>query len=141
MRRPPALALCLLTAALGCGQKKITECNALVQVINAGVVSLEKAPKNDADRTGVSDLRTMADAMDKVAADAAGVALTLPELKKLRDEYQKMAKDIGKAERELAAAAQDHDLSHRAAAESALQAVVKQEDPIVDAINKYCQAP
>ena len=81
----------------------------MVQVINAGVVSLEKAPKNDADPTGVAGLRAMADALDKVAADAGGVQLTLPELKKMRDEYQRIAKDIAKAERELAAAAQDRD--------------------------------
>ena len=54
----------------------------------------EKAPKNDADPSGVSDLRAMAESMDRVAADAAGVELTLPDLKKMRDDYQKMAKDI-----------------------------------------------
>ncbi len=144
MRAPESIGIFAalgLFAALstGCGQKKITECNALVQVINTGVVSLEKAPKNEADPT--SDLKAMADAMDKVASDALGVQLTLPELKKYRDEYQKMAKDIAKAERELAAAAQDKDASRRTAAESTLDAAVKQEDPLVDQINKYCQAP
>jgi hypothetical protein len=135
-----SLLLCLLVTA-GCGQKKIAECNAVVQVINAGVVSLEKAPKNEADSSGISDLRAMADAMDKIAAEAQAVELTLPELKKLRDDYQKMAKEIAKAERDLAAAAQDRDSGRRAAAESMLDAAVKQEDPLVDQINKYCQAP
>ncbi len=141
MRHPKILVLCLLaTAAAGCGQKKIAECNSLVQVINAGVVALEKAPKNEADPTGVTDLRAMADAMDKVAVEAASVQLTLPELKKLRDEYQKMVKDIAKAERELASAAQDKDSARRSAADGSLDAAVKQEDPLVDQINKYCQA-
>ena len=129
----------LLTA--GCGQKKITECNAVVQVINAGVVSLEKAPKNEGDPTGVSDLKAMADAMDKVASDALNVQLTLPELKKYRDEYQKMAKEIARAERDLARAAEERDTAKRGAAESTLDAAVKAEDPLVDQINKYCQAP
>lgn len=127
--------------ACGCGQKKLTECNALVQVINAGVVSLERAPRNEADPSGISDLRAMADAMDKVGADAAGVQLTTPELKKLRDEYHKMAKDIARAERELATAAQERDAARRSSAEGALDATVKQEDPLVDQINKYCQGP
>ena len=43
----------------GCTQKKITECNALVQVINSGVVALEKTPRNEADPTGVADLKAM----------------------------------------------------------------------------------
>jgi len=137
-----ASALVLLTAAVaGCGQKKITECNALVQVINAGVVSLEKAPKNESDPSGIADLRGMAAAMDKVAADVGGVQLTLPELKKLRDDYQKMARDIAKAERELADAAAERNATRRSAAEGALDAVVKGEDPLVEEINKYCRAP
>jgi lipopolysaccharide export system protein LptC len=142
MRRTPILLLALLaTPALGCGQKKITECNAVVQVINAGVVSLEKAPKNEADPSGVSDLKAMADAMDKVAADAAAVQLTLPKLTRLRDDYHKMAKDIAKAERDLASAAQDRDAARRKDAEATLDAAVKQEDPLVDQINQFCQAP
>jgi hypothetical protein len=135
-----ALGLICLAAA-GCGQKKITECNALVSVINTGVVNLEKAPKTEADPSGVTDLRAMADAMDKVAADAGAVQLTIPEVKRLRDEYQKMAKDIAKAERELAAAAQERDAARRTAAEGALDTAVKQEDPLVDQINKICQNP
>ena len=142
MRLPKILVLCLLAAAAaGCGQKKIAECNAMVQVINSGVVALEKAPKTESDPTGVTDLLAMADAMDKVALEATSVQLTLPELKKLRDEYQKMVKDIAKAERELASAAKDKDAARRTAADGALDAAVKQEDPLVDQINKYCQAP
>jgi hypothetical protein len=142
VRLSRAVPLILAPLALaGCGQKKIAECNAVVQIINAGVVSLEKAPKNEADPTGVSDIRAMADAMDKIAADAQNIQLTLPELKKLRDDYQKMAKDIAKAERELASAAQERDAARRATAESTLDLAVKQEDPLVDQINKYCQSP
>jgi hypothetical protein len=126
--------------AFGCGQKKIAECNALVQVINASVTGLEKAPKTDVDPSGVSDLKAMADAMDKIAASASSVQLTLRDVKKLRDDYQKMAKDIAKAERELAQAAEDRDPGRRSTAETALDAAVKQEDPLVEQINKYCQA-
>jgi predicted nucleic acid-binding Zn-ribbon protein len=128
-------------ALAGCGQKKIAECNALVQVINAGVIALEKAPKNESDPSGVSDLKAMAEAMDKVATDAGAVQLTMPELRKYRDDYQKMAKEIAKAERELAKAAEERNAEKRAAAESALDAVVKQEDPLVDQLNKFCQSP
>lgn len=136
-----AASMLLAVTTAGCGQKKVTECNKLVEVINGGVLSLEKAPKNESDPTGIADLRAMADAMDKVANDAGSVQLTVPELKKLRDEYHKMAKDIAKAERELAAAAEERNAARRSAAEGTLEAAVKREDPLVDQINKYCQAP
>jgi DNA repair ATPase RecN len=143
---PPRLLslVALLVAAAasgGCGQKKITECNAMVQVINSGMASIEKVPKNEADPSGVSSLRALAEALDKVAADAGAVQITLPELKKMRDEYQRIAKDIAKGERELATAAQERDKTRRDAAEAALDAVVKEENPLVEQINKYCQAP
>lgn len=165
MRHPTHIVAAILIAAAGsgCGQKKLTECNALVGVINAGMVSLEKAPKNDKDPTGIADLRAMAAGMDRIASEAAAVQLTLPELKKLRDDYQKMAKEIARAERELATAAEERSAARasageapseaalkavedrynarRSAADSAIEAAVKQEDPLVDRINKFCQAP
>jgi hypothetical protein len=130
----------LLLGSTGCGQKKSTECNALISVINAGVQALEKTPKADADPTGVSDLKAMAEAMDKVAADTEHIQLSIPEIQKLSADYQKMVKDIAKAERDLAAAAQERDPPKRSAAEAALETAVKQEDPLVDNINKFCQS-
>jgi hypothetical protein len=140
--RPILPAMVILAAALaGCGQRKINECNALISVINNGVQGLEKTPKTESDPTGVTDLKAMAETMDKVAAETGNVPVTMPEIKKLASEYQKMAKDIAKAERDLATAAAERDPPKRAAAEQALDTAVKQEDPLVDNINKFCQAP
>lgn len=136
--------LCVLACALalgGCAQKRVAECNALITVINTGVQGLEKTPKTDNDPTGVSDLKAMAERMDKVAVDTASVPVTLAEVKRFSSEYQKMAKDIAKAERDLAAAAEVRDAAKRTAAEQSLDAAVKQEDPLVDSINKFCQTP
>ena len=105
-----------------CGQKKVAECNALVSVINASVTGLEKVPKNESD--GTSELKAMADAMDKIAANANAIQLSQRDLKKFRDDYQKMAKEIAKAERDLAKAAEDRDSTRRTAAETAPDAAV-----------------
>jgi hypothetical protein len=150
MPNPPTvstLATAVACAALlgaGCGQKKVNECNALVQVINAGVQSLEKSPKADGDANSTADLKAMAEAMDKVAADAARVELTLPELKKFSTDYQAMVKEVSKAARDMAAATDSKDkdaVGKVAAATAAMEKAVKQEDPLVDGINKFCQAP
>jgi hypothetical protein len=130
-----------LALAAGCGQSKISECNALIEVINKGVQSLEKGQKAGSDPSGVSDLKSMADAMDKVAADAAGVKLTIPELQKYSTDYQTMAKEVAKAARDMAAAADAKDPDKINAAQASMEKAVKQEDPLVDSINKFCQAP
>ena len=111
----------------------------MIPAAENGCVRLEKTPKAENDLTGVSDLKAMAERMDKVAVETAGVPVTLPEVKKFSSDYQKMAKDIAKAERELAAAAESRDAAKRTAAEQSLDAAVKQEDPLVDSINKFCQ--
>ncbi|EYF02019.1 hypothetical protein [Chondromyces apiculatus] len=131
----------LLALGTGCGKSKISECNALIEVINKGVQSLEKGQKAGADPTGAADLKAMAEAMDKVAADAALVELTLPELQKFSGEYQAMAKEVSRAARDMATAAEAKDSDKINVAQAAMEKAVKQEDPLVDGINKFCQAP
>ena len=140
MRHAP-IALALLALLAGCGHKKTTECNALAAVINDSVIALEKAPRSADDPSGITDLKSMADSMDKVAVSVASVQLTVPELKRVRDDYEKMARGIARAERELAAAAAERNAPKQKAADAALEAAVKQEDPLVDQLNKICQAP
>lgn len=140
MRHAP-IALALLALLAGCGHKKTTECNALAAVINDSVIALEKAPRSADDPSGITDLKAMADSMDKVAVSVASVQLTVPELKRVRDDYEKMARGIARAERELAAAAAERNAPKQKAADAALEAAVKQEDPLVDQLNKICQAP
>lgn len=125
----------------GCGQKKVTECNALIQVINRGVDSLEQGRKAAGESGGVEELRAMADSMDKVSEDAGKVELTLEELKGFSTEYQGMAKEVSRAARELAKAAEEKDAKKINEAEDAMHTAVKAEDPLVDRINKFCQAP
>jgi len=139
MTKIAAAGVVLVAGLSGCTQKKITECNALITVINSGVTALERTPKTESDTTGAADLKTMADAMEKVADDAAKVSLTIPELKRFAVDYQKMVKDIAKAERQMASAAEERDLQKRTSAEEALSSAVKQEDPLVDSINRFCQ--
>ncbi|WP_437680405.1 hypothetical protein [Sorangium sp. So ce131] len=142
MRIQFTLAAALVALGLGaggCGQNKIAECNALIEVINKGVQSIDKGSKAGADQGGSSELKAMADAMDKVAADAAQVKLTTPELQKFSGEYQAMAKDVAKAARDLAAAADANDAEKTNTAQAAIEKAIKQEDPLVDNINQFCQ--
>ncbi|WP_437878149.1 hypothetical protein [Sorangium sp. So ce513] len=110
-------------------RNKVSERNALVAVANNGVYSIEKGTKTGADQGGSGALRAMADAMDKVAADAALVKLTTPELKRFSSEYQAMAKDVAKAARDLAAAADANDAEKSNRAQAAIEKVIRQEDP------------
>jgi hypothetical protein len=121
-------------------QTRVTECNALIQVLNSGLASLELGPKPGS-ANGVGDLKEMADAMDKVARDAGKVELTIAQLKRFSGDYQAMASDVSKAARAMAAAAEVKDMQKLTTSRTALEAAVKKEDPLVDSVNKFCQAP
>ncbi|WP_437642297.1 hypothetical protein [Sorangium sp. So ce854] len=125
-------------AALG---TKTAECNALIGVINEGVQNLEKGAEAGAGQDASGDLRAMADMMDKVAADAARLELTIPELQEFSREYQAMARDTARAARHLATAADANDVEGSNAAQAAIERAIGREDPLVDTINQFCQAP
>lgn len=137
----PLFAGALILGGLGCGQKKIEECNSLIQVINTNVASMKKGLTGQDVDGGVKELNAMADAMDKIADDAAKVELSTPELKKFGADYQAMARNIAKAERDMASAAAAKDSAKLMAAQTQLDQFSKQEEPLVAAINKFCQAP
>lgn len=128
-------------ALVGCGKNKVTQCNALVQVLNTGAQSLEKAEKSSADPESAASLRAVADAMEKTAADAEKAPVSLPELKKYSADYQAMAREVAKSAREMADAAEKKDSEKVAQANAALEKAAKQEEPIIEGLNKFCQAP
>jgi hypothetical protein len=135
----------LLSAAslTGCGeQKKIKECNALVGVINAGVEKIQKGTSASPDAgTAVADLRALAEEMDGIAGEAGKLEPTLPDLQNLNKDYQGMAAEVAAAARDLANAVDNVDVEKMSKAQERMDQAVKREDPIIDAINKFCQTP
>lgn len=133
------LALALGSGVAGCGSKKHAECSELVGVINRGISSLEKGQKQEKnDPSGTLELRAMADTADKTADEAQKLELSLPETKGIAQRYGAMAKDVAKAAREIADAAEKKDLDRVAKGRTALTAAVEKEDPIVQELNKLC---
>lgn len=133
---------CVALAVVGCGNARQGECARLISAVNGGLTQLEAAQqqvKNDPTRT--NELRSMADVMDKAAADAAALELTTGELKQLSQRYQTMAKDTAKNAREVALAYEKHDAEGQRKAQVALNEALKLEDPIIDDINKFCGEP
>jgi methyl-accepting chemotaxis protein len=138
--RSPLLALAApaLLVAIGCGPSKVAECNRLVAVVNQGVASLDQGMKAGSDPSGVAELRSMADAMEKAAVDAGKVELTISELKDFSKRYQDMAREVAKSAQEMAAAVDAKDAAKMAAAQEAMEKAVKSEDALVEGINKFC---
>jgi hypothetical protein len=124
--------------------RKLAECNALIEVINNGVAALEGAPQSSSrtmrsSQPAVDDLTVMAAMMDEIASAAAKVDVTVPELKTLSGEYQSMAREVGAGARALIMAARAHDAAGVQVAHETVKRAAAREDPIVDEINEFCQ--
>jgi uncharacterized protein YukE len=139
-----ALTGLLLALALsGCGeQKKIKECGAFVHVINNGVDRILKGMSGGTDGgAAVSELKSLAEEMDGIAAETGKVQISLPELQGLAKDYQGMVTEVATAARELAQAVDNVDVEKMGKAQTRMDQAVKREDPLVEQINKYCQTP
>jgi DNA repair ATPase RecN len=144
--KPTALACALAAVAAlltGCGEhKKVKECNSFVAVVNGGVDRVQKNINTAPDGgTAVSELNTLAGEMDAIAAETGKVEVTLPELQKFSKRYQTMVGEIAAAARELAAAVDNVDREKMNSSQQQLDQAVKAEGPLVDELNKFCQAP
>ena len=121
------------------GHDKITECNALIGVINKGVDDLNKAASTPpSSSSGTDDYKAMADTMDRVVNDVSNLELRDKRLQEFSEAYQTMARQVAKSARTLLAAAKARNMAKVNAAKADVEKVVQQEDPLVDGINKYC---
>lgn len=120
---------------------KVAECNAMIAVINDCVneiTAVSDAPQ--VSTTGVEEFEAMVAAMEKARGRLAKLDLHDQRLRGFSQDYQKMARAVAKAARALIVA---HETTNAAAAKKAsddVANVVKDEDPLVDGINKYCHA-
>jgi hypothetical protein len=137
-----AAAVAFLSAATGaCGQSKITECNALVDVLNKGAQDIHARTNAITSKPeAIAEYKALAESAEKVADDASKVEIRNPELKKLSSDYQTTLRAFASAAREIAAA-DAKDIPKMNAAANTIEKVGKEEEQLVGDINKFCQTP
>lgn len=126
---------------LGCGKSKIEECNALVGALKPGIDDIHSRTSSIASKPeALGEFKGLAEAADKVAEEGAKVELRSVELQKLSSDYQRVMKDFAKTAREVSEAKSTEAGKMNTAAD-ALEKIGKEEEQLVQDINKYCQAP
>jgi hypothetical protein len=135
------LALGVASSGGGCGASRVNECNDVIGIVNGGLKKLEEGGANaDADKAEkVAYLRSMAATMDKLADDLSKSKTTIPELQAFSLRYQKLAKGVATAARDMADAVDQNDVAKHARAREALDKLADEEGPLVGDINQYCK--
>jgi hypothetical protein len=136
-----AATVCIAGFGVACGPSRVTECNEVTGVVNGALKKLEdSSAKADADKAEkVAYLRSMASTMDGVASDLAKAKTSIAPLKDLSTKYQKLAKDVAEAARQLSEAVDQNDLDKDAKARDRLEKLADQEGPLVNSINDFCK--
>jgi hypothetical protein len=115
---------------------RMSECKALVQLVNAGVQRVDSRLTRTKDPT--DELRATATAVEELVNEIGRLRLSEPQLVRLAHDYQSMARALASGTRELAGAVAQADEDEKARARETIKAAVAQEDPIVDQINVFC---
>lgn len=117
---------------VGCKAGRISQCNALITVINE-----EQGKHKDLKGENPDELKKLADALDGTSKKIGEVDLTDEKLRAFRDDYKKMAEDLAKAARDAATAGEDREKLE--AAIKTMQSIGPREDKLVNDINAFCQ--
>ena len=143
--RGSMLKIALLTLPLlGCGKmKKTQECNAFIDKVNTSLPEIQKAANTNSDdpKASAAAMRKVAELYDKLGTDISGQEIGTAELKKFSTEYNQMCAKASGAAKKVAEAFETTDLAKAESAKKELDEVEKQEDTLVDSINKFCQTP
>jgi hypothetical protein len=127
-----ALSITGLMGLVGC-DGKISQCNRLIEVINK-----EQGPLKESSGSDPAALKKLADTLDNVATKVEAVELKDEKLVGFRNDYAKMAKDLGKASRDTATALEGNDPKKAADAAKNMSSFGSRESDLVAEINKYC---
>jgi hypothetical protein len=116
---------------------KAQECEAFIGVLNMGVTRIEEIAS--APQDAATDLGRMADTMNAMADACNKLELTVPELLAFQKRYHAMGKKMAKAAYDMIDAAKAKNKAQVESAQKRLDEVTKEEDPLVDQINSFCQ--
>jgi hypothetical protein len=109
-------------------------------VVNQGLMDIENSRQQQKhDPTKTVELRAMADIVEKSSTKASALTVTTPEVRDLVGRYAKMTKDVATEARSAADAHEKGDLVKLAEAQTKLNVALKQEDPLIDDLNKLCK--
>lgn len=129
------VAAALAIAPAGCGSPRRDECRALTATINTTADRVDKAQASPLDPSG---LKALADALDKSAAEADALKLTVPELQAHAKSYSSLTRDVAKTAREMAAAGEARDRPRADAAGDAMEKLAANEPKLLGEVNKIC---
>ena len=129
-------ALLVATATSGCSRRRVHECTALVERINAADAAIQKGG-GTGDRS--QRLANMAKTIESERSAVAAIAVNDPKLRSLRDDYATLLDEIARSAKKVLESSRSNDASAIQASIADVQAAGAKEAAMVNSLNAYCQ--
>lgn len=117
---------------------KRDQCDLVIRTVNTDAKRLAEITSRR-DRDSAGSMLAVADALDRIATDLRRIDVDIDELKSFRDRYAKLAELAATAARDAGLAADRHESAKVAEAERAMDRVVVEGGPMVEAVNRFCR--
>ena len=128
------LSLAAVVATTGCN-KKVPECNAVVDVVNGVGTKIKAGEKAQ----GADAQQVMQEAEEKAAADIGKLDLTVPEVKKIAADLKKNLEASSGASKKLMAALKAADAAQMDPLSKELDTARDGVSKNIEELNKFCQ--
>lgn len=125
---------------MGCTANRATECVKLIGVANQAVNSIEAVTTPAGAESSIEALKKIAIVADDTKEAMRDLNLTDPTLVAFRDRFVKMYEATSAATQSLIQASSLNDSAASQRAFENLQASTSQETPLVEEVNKFCNA-
>jgi hypothetical protein len=125
---------------VGCSENRSSQCVKLIGVANKAVNSIETVTTPAGAESSIEALRKIAEVADETTKEMKGLNLTDSALTAFRDRFIIMYEATSTATRSLIQASSARDTAASQRAYDNLKASTSQESPLVEEVNKFCNA-
>lgn len=125
--------------ATSCSESKVSQCSKLIDIANQAVLSVKQVSANPNPESSIKQMNEIADVANKAKAEMEALQIVDDQLKGYQTRFITMYTDTNQATRDLVATAEAKDVQAARAAFTALQEATAQEEPLVNAVNEYCE--
>lgn len=137
MIRSIVIATVVSGLAVGCNERKITQCNRLTEIANKTAGEVQTVVRDNAVPNNGAFLKVAAQ-YDQGKTDMQAVNFSDPQLQTYQQRFVEFYADVAKSARDIA---QGMGEENPEAAKQAFQSATSLEVPLVQEVNTYCGSP
>ena len=130
------VSLALVTIITSCGESKVSQCNQLIEMVNATERTLGNITQSSP--PDINALQDIADATSQAETELKTVTLRSKKLSQFKERFLDFYSNISQDAQTIVNAHKTQNMPDAEAAYKRLEATFQNQQPLVDEINTFC---